>query len=200
MTTENSRANALTDELMAISQLAHAGRAIGGDQHMRATLDDVADKLMKLATTTHAASSAERPAAAPGGYCERAGGCVCGGDLPRVREGCSEWVKSEATPAPIWRCFHCDEVFADVESATLHFGRSERQSPACGIDIAEYRAMERRMAAYNEEDSELHRTIYGMQAQHQADLRREEEKGYARGLADGMKGTVNAESGRVKNG
>jgi hypothetical protein len=28
-----------------------------------------------------------------GGYCERAGGCVCGGDLPRVREGCSEWVK-----------------------------------------------------------------------------------------------------------
>ncbi|OQD05521.1 hypothetical protein UE98_39195, partial [Burkholderia cenocepacia] len=70
----------------------------------------------------------------------------------------------------------------------------------CGIDIAEYRAMERRMAAYNEEDSELHRTIYGMQAQHQADLRREEEKGYARGLADGMKGTVNAESGRVKNG
>ncbi len=35
-----------------------------------------------------------QPAAAPGGYCERAGGCVCGGDLPRVREGCSEWVKS----------------------------------------------------------------------------------------------------------
>ena len=27
------------------------------------------------------------------GHCERTGGCVCGGDLPRVREGCSNWVK-----------------------------------------------------------------------------------------------------------
>lgn len=35
----------------------------------------------------------------PGGHCERAGGCVCGGDLPRVREGCAEWVKSEHVPA-----------------------------------------------------------------------------------------------------
>ncbi|KWC82737.1 hypothetical protein WL58_17860 [Burkholderia cepacia] len=78
-------------------------------------------------------------------------------------------------------------MFTDAESATLHFGRSERQSPACSIDIAEYRSMEQRMHAYNEEDSELHRTMYRMQAQHQTDLRREEEKGYARGLADGMK-------------
>ncbi|ALX47000.1 hypothetical protein AQ610_25410 [Burkholderia humptydooensis] len=38
-------------------------------------------------------------AAAPIGYCERAGGCVCGGDLPRVREGCSEWVKVESQAA-----------------------------------------------------------------------------------------------------
>ncbi|MBR8405518.1 hypothetical protein [Burkholderia cenocepacia] len=36
---------------------------------------------------------AAQSAAATGGYCERAGGCVCGGDLPRVREGCSQWVK-----------------------------------------------------------------------------------------------------------
>ncbi len=33
-------------------------------------------------------------APSPGGHCERAGGCVCGGDLPQVREGCAEWVKS----------------------------------------------------------------------------------------------------------
>ncbi|WP_231755892.1 MULTISPECIES: DUF551 domain-containing protein [unclassified Burkholderia] len=38
-------------------------------------------------------------AAAPIGYCERTGGCVCGGDLPRVREGCSEWVKVESQAA-----------------------------------------------------------------------------------------------------
>ncbi|AXF23513.1 hypothetical protein CUJ89_24170 [Burkholderia pyrrocinia] len=40
-----------------------------------------------------AGDRATQSAAAPGGYCDRAGGCVCGGDLPRVREGCSEWVK-----------------------------------------------------------------------------------------------------------
>lgn len=47
-----------------------------------------------------AASHAEQPAAAPSGYCERAGGCVCDGDLPRVREGCSEWVKTKPALAP----------------------------------------------------------------------------------------------------
>ncbi|RQY11140.1 hypothetical protein [Burkholderia stagnalis] len=47
-----------------------------------------------------AALPVEQHEAAPGGYCERAGGCVCGGDLPQVREGCSEWVKSQAAPVP----------------------------------------------------------------------------------------------------
>jgi hypothetical protein len=28
------------------------------------------------------------------GFCSRDGGCVCGGDLPRIRESCSSWVKS----------------------------------------------------------------------------------------------------------
>jgi hypothetical protein len=41
------------------------------------------------------ACSVEQHEAAPTGYCERAGGCVCGGDLPRVREGCSEWVSTK---------------------------------------------------------------------------------------------------------
>ncbi|UAV89875.1 peptide chain release factor [Pseudomonas phage REC] len=27
------------------------------------------------------------------GYCDRAGGCVCGGDLPAIREGCYNWQK-----------------------------------------------------------------------------------------------------------
>ncbi|WP_175783730.1 hypothetical protein [Burkholderia ambifaria] len=40
-----------------------------------------------------AGDRAAQPAAAPGGFCERGGGCVCGGDARRVREGCSEWVK-----------------------------------------------------------------------------------------------------------
>lgn len=27
------------------------------------------------------------------GYCDREGGCVCGGDLPAIREGCYNWKK-----------------------------------------------------------------------------------------------------------
>ena len=93
----------------------------------------------------------------------------------------------EAGESKEWRCFHCDAVFADAESAVLHFGTSEIQPPACQIDIAEYRAMELRVRRCNEEDTDLHREIHGLQAKHQVDLRREEEKGYARGLSDGMK-------------
>jgi len=81
-----------------------------------------------------------------------------------------------------WRCFHCDETFTDDAAARLHFGTSLMHSPACTIDVAEYRAMEARMQRYNEEDSDLHREIAAMQSTHQTALRREEEKGYARGL------------------
>lgn len=84
-----------------------------------------------------------------------------------------------------WRCFHCGETFDNRESAALHFGTSEIQAPACTIDIAEYRAMEARMRDYNNEDTELHREIARLQGKHATELRREEEKGYARGLADG---------------
>lgn len=94
-------------------------------------------------------------------------------------------VLSPGTPSAAreWRCFHCDEAFADAESAAVHFGKSERQNPICTIDAAEYRAMEQRMLRYNEEDSDLHREIYGLRAKHASELRREEEKGYALGLA-----------------
>jgi len=35
------------------------------------------------------------PATQPQGHCERTwdGGCVCGGDLPAIREGCYNWKK-----------------------------------------------------------------------------------------------------------
>jgi hypothetical protein len=86
-----------------------------------------------------------------------------------------------------WRCFHCDEVFTDVEKAREHFGTSLAQSPACTIDAAHVRELEAELARHRSEDTDLHRQIYGMQAAHRTDLMREEEKGYARGLADGMK-------------
>ncbi|MGU2439531.1 hypothetical protein ACTXHA_03935 [Burkholderia cenocepacia] len=69
-------------------------------QEAIAALDDGAN--VSLCADLHAAltaSPAEQPVATPSEYCERTGGCVCGGDLPRVRESCSEWVKSETIPA-----------------------------------------------------------------------------------------------------
>ena len=92
-----------------------------------------------------------------------------------------------APKAEEWRCFHCGESFTDKAAAALHFGTSLRERPACEIDVAEYRAMEARMHRYNEEDSDLHRAMYGMQSDHATALIREEEKGYARGLADAQK-------------
>lgn len=88
---------------------------------------------------------------------------------------------------PRWRCFHCEEAFVEEDDARLHFGSSELHSPACQIDIAAFRAMERRMESYNAEDSEMHRQISRMQADHSLALIREEEKGYARGLEDAKK-------------
>lgn len=94
-----------------------------------------------------------------------------------------------ATPQAVqqevpWRCFHCEESFTDKDAARLHFGTSEHHQPACQIDVAEYRAMEARMRAYNEEDTELHRDIHRLESKHAVERRSEEEKGYARGLRD----------------
>lgn len=95
------------------------------------------------------------------------------------------------TPEPLasdgpWRCFHCNELLTTETEATLHFGKNERHSPACQIDIAEYRKMEERMHSYVAEDSDLHREMYAMSSSHQIALKREEEKGYARGLRDAV--------------
>lgn len=97
MTTEKSRADALTDAVWRLKRDLERG-----DMGAGICLVYMADLRTLLAT-----SPVEQPAAAPSGYCERVGGCVCGGDLPRVREGCSEWVKSKpaASPADEWAAF-----------------------------------------------------------------------------------------------
>ena len=95
-------------------------------------------------------------------------------------------VEALAAPAK-WGCFHCDEAFSDEDAAREHFGKSEHQQPACQIDIAEYRKMEEVNRRHCEEDTDLHRQILSMSCDHQQALQREEEKGYARGLRDGMK-------------
>jgi hypothetical protein len=83
-----------------------------------------------------------------------------------------------------WRCFHCDEVFTEHAAALEHFGESMCDDPACQIDMTDVRAMENQLRQYRNEDTELHRAIHSMQADHAVALRREEEKGYERGLRD----------------
>jgi hypothetical protein len=86
-----------------------------------------------------------------------------------------------------WRCFHCDERFTDKDAAALHFGTHEYQEPACLIDIAKYREMEALQLRYADEDACVHRTMRRMETDHQQALRRAEEDGYAKGLADAAK-------------
>lgn len=55
-------------------------------------VDRVGEELMKELARRGAASLAQADPYA--GTCGRPEGCVCGGDLPRVRAGCGWWEKS----------------------------------------------------------------------------------------------------------
>lgn len=89
--------------------------------------------------------------------------------------------------AKAWRCFHCEEVFTDKDSAALHFGASERQQAYCTIPVEHFRWMEEQQRRYFEEDTESHRTIHRLHLQSFENANRSEERGYARGLEDAKK-------------
>lgn len=90
-----------------------------------------------------------------------------------------------------WVCFHCGEhfpgTFAGQQKARHHFGDCPIEQPACQIDARAFRSMQDMVHRYQAEDTELHREIYKLKAEHYSALQREEEKGYARGLVDGRK-------------
>ncbi|KVX62741.1 hypothetical protein WT33_15805 [Burkholderia stagnalis] len=86
---------------LAVAMSGFAGRSGNRDFNTAiGVLDAITEPGLPLAwlRTARAASANETGAEGviPTGYCERAGGCVCGGDLPRVREGCAEWVRPSA--------------------------------------------------------------------------------------------------------
>lgn len=108
-------------------------------------------------------------------------------ELPKPNSDHLTDALAQASTARDWRCFHCDEVFTDPHQARLHFGKSEHSTPACQVSPERLRELESMLDAYCQEDTELHRAMWGMQCRHRTELIREEEKGYARGLADGMK-------------
>jgi len=92
-----------------------------------------------------------------------------------------------------WRCFHCGATFTVAQKrwAAEHFGRREDQESVCLIRSAGESALlhalrdaEDQLAAYREEDGNILRAMYSMRADHAQALVREEERGYAKGVAD----------------
>lgn len=93
-----------------------------------------------------------------------------------------------------WRCFHCGETFTKAQErwAAEHFGRNIDSEPVCLIRTAGESALlsalrdaEAELVGHRAEDTKVLRAMWSMQADHQQALRREEEHGYAKGLADG---------------
>ncbi len=92
-----------------------------------------------------------------------------------------------------WRCFHCDATFTKAQErwAQEHFGRYQDATPVClirtageGALLAALRAAEDDLTEYRSEDNAIMRAMYAMQGDHAEALRREEERGYAKGVAD----------------
>lgn len=92
-----------------------------------------------------------------------------------------------------WRCFHCGDTFTKAQErwAREHFGRHDGDVPVCLIRTAgessllsALRDAEDQLVAYRHEDSLVMRSMWAMQSDHIAALRRAEEDGYAKGLLD----------------
>lgn len=93
-----------------------------------------------------------------------------------------------------WTCFHCGDTFTTVGAARDHFGGDPLALAACQIKAGEERGLvmalrkaEALLARYQSEDSDYERHMHATRADHQVALRRAEEQGYARGLADARK-------------
>lgn len=89
-----------------------------------------------------------------------------------------------------WRCFFCDIVLRSEASAREHFGATQLSEPSCQLKGHEHglvgiiRKQEVELARYRAEDSDLIRVLESLKSEHAEALRREEEKGYARGVED----------------
>jgi len=100
---------------------------------------------------------------------------------------------TDTTRDVYWRCFHCGETFTLLQKrwAAEHFGRSELDTPVClmrvsgeGSLLTALRNAQEELDRRRAEDSDVIRAMHAMSADHAAALRREEERGYERGLRD----------------
>lgn len=90
-----------------------------------------------------------------------------------------------------WTCFHCGDTFTTPGAARDHFGADPLKDPACRIKVGEERGLvmalrraEEELERYRCEDSDADRAMAALRSDHAQALISEEEKGYARGVAD----------------
>lgn len=112
-------------------------------------------------------------------------------------------VQPETTAREVvyWRCFHCGEEFTQAQQkhAAEHFGADEFETPVCKMRVpgensllSALRSAQAELRTYrfrefeSKEAEQLMRVIEEQSAHFAEKLLREEEKGYARGLRDGM--------------
>lgn len=97
---------------------------------------------------------------------------------------------------PIWRCFHCDEVFTTDHAARLHFGETECQLPACqikaGAEMSMLEALRRAeeeartaVIAMHEEGTDGWIAFRRLEGRTKQNAEAAENLGYERGLRDG---------------
>lgn len=88
-----------------------------------------------------------------------------------------------------WRCFHCDELFTARRWAAEHFGK-DGDLPACKLKSHEghlvtyIRKLEDQLESYRNDDSDIMRSMYSLEADHRSALIRAEEDGYNKGVRD----------------
>jgi hypothetical protein len=117
--------------------------------------------------------------------------CPCCGAKPDGSDAFREGTYNR--PKLGWTCYHCGETFMVPGLAAEHFGASPMAEPGCLIRVKrgdergllfELREAEAELERYRAEDSDTDRRMAAMASEHGDALRREEEKGYARGLRD----------------
>jgi hypothetical protein len=102
-------------------------------------------------------------------------------------------VKEKHQVNPHWRCFFCDEVFTTRGLAAEHFGTEvgcDYPTPACQIKAHEghlvtyIRKLEEELGVWNRESHQIQQSILTLEGEVADQVRRAEEAGYARGVAD----------------
>ena len=106
-----------------------------------------------------------------------------------------------------WTCFFCGETFTTPGAARDHFGGDLLSLAGCQIKAGDERGLlmalrkaEDELTRYRAEDSDADRRHNALAADHAQALKREEERGYDKGVSDmaAQLATVTAENARLR--